>query len=130
MQPDNQSSFTEDSSDNMAEFNSQEAIESVYSADTIDIVDCSNAVAIVVDTDTSAVAANENFTEADIYSLDCARMAKHDRALERRSSKSQLTDRRMSARVNADGEAQPDRRAANRAANINAIRQTEEASES
>jgi len=105
-----------------SEFNSLAAVESVYSVDSIDIVDSVNAHAVIFDAGAGAAAANETFTEAEVYSLDCARMAKHDRALERRSSKCRLTDRRQSARLTADGDIQPDRRAANRAANIMALR--------
>lgn len=126
MQPKNQDTNSEQSQSEYqecdVEFNSLEAVECVYSAESIEIVDSVNAQAVIFDTGSGAAAANETFTEAEIYSLDCARMAKHDRALERRSSKSRLTDRRQNARLTADGEVQPDRRAANRAANINALR--------
>lgn len=125
MQPKNQDKNLEQSQsdfpDNDVNFNSLEAVESVYSAESIEVVDSVNAQAVVFDTSSGAEAANETFTEAEIYSLDCARMAKHDRALERRCSKSRLTDRRHNARVTADGDIQQDRRAANRAANITAM---------
>ncbi len=117
-----------DANFNSSEFNSLEAVESVYGAEALEIVDCVSAQTVTFDTESGADAANDNFTEnntftgAEVYSLDCARMAKHDRAQERRSSKSRLTDRRQSARLTANGDIQQDRRAANRAANINAIR--------
>lgn len=107
------------------EFDNIESVESIYSAETIEIIDCvttqlMNPANDAPDTD--QVAANEEYTPAEIYSLDNARLTKKSKMVERRACKSRLTDRRASARVTADGETQPDRREANRIANIDAIR--------
>lgn len=103
-------------------FNSVEAVESIYtdeSIDIIDVVDLEQAAA------TNTPAANEcvNIAEAGIYSLNSARRAKIERSLERRAHKAQLTDRRQSIRLDANGEQQQDRRAENRLANIESLRQ-------
>lgn len=79
--------------------------------------------------DPQRAAANDAYNGADIYALNSVRMAKHDRSLERRSAKSKLTDRRSNTRLSATGEAQPDRRADNRAANVASIRLSIAASE-
>lgn len=105
--------------------NSIMAIEHVYPAESIDSAECINNLSTQsheAPFNPQQVAANDTFSSADIYSLESARMAKHNRALERRSSKSQLTDRRSPARLHAHGEIQKDRRADNRAANIESIR--------
>jgi len=107
------------------DYNSLVAVEHVYPADIIDITDTVNSLSLLSDEvsfDPQQAAANDAHAYADVYSLNGARMAKHDRSLERRSNKSQLTDRRSSARLSADGELQVDRRADNRAANIESIR--------
>jgi len=107
------------------DYNSLSAVEQVYPAE---IIDCTESINNVSELSAEAFfdpqqeAANDAFAYADIYSLNSARMAKHDRASERRASKSQLTDRRSAARLNAQGELQADRRADNRAANIESIR--------
>ena len=109
------------------DFNNLESVESVYPPEAIDIIDCVNAKTISLPSTQSMPelkAANDELAYADIYSLDSARRAKHDRSLERRASKSQLTDRRSAARLCADGEQQIDRRAANREANILSIKQS------
>ena len=109
------------------EFNSVEAVESVYPADTIDVIECmdiNQAFTGIEQFSSSQKAANDDSTYPDIYSLNSARRAKHDRSLERRASKSQLTDRRSATRLTASGEPQLDRRAENRTANIQAIRQS------
>jgi len=67
-------------------------------------------------------AANDAFAYATIYSMNSARRTKLDRSLERRASKSEITDRRLCARLNVDGDVQHDRRAENYAANVDAIR--------
>ncbi len=67
--------------------------------------------------------------EADmcqIYELDEVRMQKMKRRIDRRATKGQIGDRRSSLRLDANGEPQRDRRAANRAANIEAFRRTNE----
>jgi len=117
------------------EFNSLSAVEQVYPADIIDSAVCVNDMSSLLQEmpfDTQRESANEAFVDADrdadengnadIYSLNSARLAKHNRSAERRSGKSRLTDRRSAVRLNADGEIQPDRRAENRAANIESVR--------
>jgi len=119
----NQQEKCNDASNN--DYNSINAVEQVYPAE---IIDSAGYVNNLSDTsheapfDTQQVAANDALAYADIYSLNSARMAKHDRSSERRSSKSKLTDRRSSARLCANGEVQQDRRADNRAANVESIR--------
>jgi len=107
------------------EFNNIESVESIYSADTIEIIDCVSTHIISSGIDapkTQEAAANDEFKAGEIYSLDNARMAKQSKSVERRACKSRLTDRRSSARVSANGETQLDRREANRIANVDAIR--------
>lgn len=106
-------------------FNNVESAESIYPADAIDIIDTLSKQLI---NDKHATAepeqtvANDQHSQAHIYSLDNARMQKKTKSQERRSLKSRLTDRRSDARVTASGEPQYDRREANRIANIGAIR--------
>ena len=112
---------------NQNAYDNIEAVEQVYPADNIDTVELINGLsALPNDTtfDPQQSAANDAVAYADIYSLDSARMARHERSLERRAHKSQLTDRRSSARLGADGEIQEDRRADNRAANVESIRRS------
>ncbi len=108
------------------EYNNLASVESVYTEQEIEIIDCTYAKEILLPSPTTLPlmeAANDDcaFGDAEIYSLDNARRAKHERSIERRASKGKLTDRRSAARVDANGETQLDRRAANRAANIQAI---------
>ena len=108
-----------------SDYNNIESIESIYTEETINIIDCVNAKNINLAFDHNAAgigAANDELAYADVYSFNSARRAKHDRSLERRASKSQITDRRSDARFTASGEQQVDRREENLAANINAIR--------
>ncbi len=107
------------------EFNSVTAVEQVYPAEIIDHAEHINDLSINshdAPLDTQQVAANDALAYANIYSLNSARMTQHNRSLERRSSKSKLTDRRSEARQTADGHVQKDRRADNRAANVESIR--------
>lgn len=107
------------------EYNSISAVEQVYPAEIIDSAECVNNLSSLsheVPFDPQKAAANDAFAYADAYSLNSARMAKHNRSSERRSSKSKLTDRRSSARLCANAEVQQDRRADNRAANLESIR--------
>lgn len=111
--------------DEANEFNNIESIESVYSADAIEIIDCVSTQIISSENDApkaEQAAANDEYTPGEIYSLDNARLTKQSKSIERRACKSRLTDRRSSARLTANGEAQLDRREANRIANVNAIR--------
>jgi len=119
-----QNALRNDTPDN-DDYNSITAVEQVYPAEIIDTVMSVNNLSDLspdVPFDPQHPAANDAFAYADIYSLSGARMAKHNRCLERRANKSQLTDRRSSVRLSADGEIQEDRRAGNRAANIQSIR--------
>lgn len=107
------------------EFDNIESVESIYSAEAMEIIDCVSTQLINSGNsapNTDQAAANEEYTPAEIYSLDNARLTKQSKSIERRACKSRLTDRRASARLTADGETQPDRREANRIANIDAIR--------
>lgn len=104
-------------------FNNIESVESVYPVDTIDIIDCvSKQLVNNNKTEQNHVAANDEYKQAHIYSLNNARMAKKSKSIDRRACKSRLTDRRSSTRVTACGEVQQDRREANRLANVDAIR--------
>jgi len=110
------------------EYNCLVAVEQVYPADIIDSTEIVNNLSSSVDDivevffDPQLAAANDAFAYGDIYSLNSARRAKHNQSLERRSSKSRLTDRRSAARLCANGGLQQDRRAENRAANIASIK--------
>lgn len=107
------------------EYDSISTVEQIYPVEMIDNAECVNSVSSLLQElpfDPQQLAANDAFAYADVYSLNSARMAKHNRSSERRSSKSKLTDRRSSARLCANGEVQQDRRADNRAANVESIR--------
>jgi len=113
------------------EYNSLSAVEQVYPADIIDSAECANnlsALSQQAPFDHNQEAANDAIAYADIYSLKGTRLAKHNRSFERRSSKSQLTDRRATQRLNANGDIQQDRRAENRQVNIESIRQSNQCS--
>lgn len=60
-------------------------------------------------------------TSAEIYSLASGKIQKLQRKIERRACKNTATDRRASVRLDENGEPQKDRRAVNRAANLEAI---------
>ncbi len=108
------------------DYNSIAAVEAVYPAEIIDNAEHVNSLAMQsheTSFNPQQDAANDSQAVAGIYSLNSARMAKHNRSLERRANKSQLTDRRSTARLNADGQLQQDRRADNRIANVESIRQ-------
>jgi len=60
-------------------------------------------------------------TSAEIYSLASGKIKKLQRKIERRACKNTASDRRASVRLDENGEPQKDRRAVNRAANIEAI---------
>jgi len=112
------------------EFNNIEAIESVYTDASIDIVNVVNAEFTDSESFSSEVSlantdsgvAKEELCPAEIYSLNSARRTKLEKSIERRASKSRLTDRRQSARVDANGEPQKDRRVENRLTNIASLR--------
>jgi len=112
--------------DSNSEFDNLESIESIYSAETIDVISAAELAEL------SQAAANEanidgsseeqTDSPSEIYCLTSARLVKQEQMQERRANKSRLTDRRATARLTASGEPQPDRREANRLANINAMR--------
>lgn len=107
------------------QFNNIESVESIYPADSIDIIDTISSALVSSDTDAAEPnqsAANDQLASGHIYSLSNARLVKLSRSQERRAFKSRLTDRRSDVRMEANGEPQPDRRAANRLANVEAIR--------
>jgi len=107
------------------DYNCISAVEQVYPVEIIDSAQQPGQLCTAshdVPFDPQRAAANDAYHDADIYALNSARMARHDRSLERRSSKSKLNDRRSNTRLSADGGEQPDRRADNRAANVASIR--------
>jgi len=106
-------------------YNTLQAVEQVYPAESIDHVELVNNLSdslTQMTFDAQQPAANEAFAHTDVYSLDNTRLSKHHRCLERRAHKDQLTDRRSSSRLSADGEIQQDRRKGNRVANMESIR--------
>lgn len=109
------------------EFNNVESVETIYPAESIDIID-NVSTQIISSTQTTMepnrVAANDLYAPGHIFSLDNARLAKKSKSTERRALKSRLTDRRSDVRISANGEPQEDRRDANRIANVEAIRLT------
>ncbi len=54
----------------------------------------------------------------NVYQLTSRKMFRYQESIERRALKNSLSDRRAEPRLTASGEIQPDRRASNRAANI------------
>jgi len=107
------------------DFNSITAVENVYPAEVFDLLESMKYEPYSLNEigfDAQQQAANDAQSNADVFSMSSARRAKHDQAIERRAHKSQLTDRRASLRLDENGEPQPDRRAENRKANIEAIR--------
>lgn len=62
-------------------------------------------------------------TSAEIYNLASGKIQKLQRKIERRACKNAASDRRASVRFDENGEPQKDRRAVNRAANLEAIQQ-------
>ena len=106
--------------------NNLESIETVYSDDVIDLLDTLEAEPTTTNQSNPFIqqgAANDKVVEAGIYSLSGTRRSKLDKSLERRASKSRLTDRRESMRMDANGKAELDRRAENRLVNIESLRQ-------
>jgi len=59
--------------------------------------------------------------DSNVYQLSDRKLFRFHRGQERRALKENLGDRRVEPRVSASGETQPDRRAANRAANLASI---------
>jgi len=62
-------------------------------------------------------------TSAEIYQLASGKIQKLQRKIERRACKNAASDRRASVRLDENGEPQRDRRAVNRAANLEAMQQ-------
>ncbi|ASJ70169.1 PEP/pyruvate-binding domain-containing protein [Granulosicoccus antarcticus] len=69
-----------------------------------------------------ALQSEEEAARVDIYQLTSHRLFKYQQRIERRAMKDSLGDRRAQPRLTASGEAEPDRRAANRAANSQLFR--------
>lgn len=110
------------------DFNNLESIEAVYSDDAIDRLDTLEAEPTTTNQSNPFIqqgAANDEVVEAGIYALSGARRSKLDKSLERRASKSRLTDRRESMRMDANGKAELDRRAENRLVNVESLRQND-----
>jgi len=107
------------------DFNNIESVENIYPAESINIINCITEQTILNTEkagDPAQSAANDEYTQGQIYSLDNARLTRQSKSIDRRACKSRLTDRRSGSRVSANGEIQQDRREANRIANVNAIR--------
>lgn len=116
----NEGHTPENTSEN--KFNSVEAVESVYTADDIELLESESAQVAANDPVYGETSDSVQYAEPSIYCLDSIRLKKQHRQQERRASKDKLSDRRAECRVDASGEVQRDRRAANRLANLSAIR--------
>lgn len=121
----NQTQNDTDQSAASDEFNNIKSVESIYPAESIEIIDCVSTSIIRAAYDlpkSDATVANDEYSAGEIYSLDNARLSKQSKSQERRANKSRLTDRRANARITASGDVQEDRRAINNIANMDAIR--------